>query len=81
MNASRSNPSVGTTSDVPEPPGEPVDDRRRDRDRDREHRDEREEQAETDQSEVRRLAEECVGGVLVVDGTLQWPRLGVVRRL
>ena len=49
--------SVGTSERrAPIPRGQPVDDRRRDRDRDREHRDEREEQAETDEAKVRRLA-------------------------
>ena len=59
--------TVGTTSDVPDPGAESVDERRRDHDRDREHRDEREEQAETDESQVRRLAEDALGGALVVD--------------
>ena len=65
----RAGPTVGTTQRRPEPPGQAVDHRRRDRDRDGEHRDEREEQAKPDQAQVGRLAEQVVGGRVVVDGT------------
>ncbi len=49
-----------------EPPRQAIDHRRRDGDRDREHRDEREEQAETDQSQIGRLAEGIIGRLIVV---------------
>ena len=56
----------------PAAPREPVDHRGGDGDRDREHRDQREEEAQSDQSQVGRLAEQVLGSGIVADrGYLQ----------